>query len=375
MTFHLERITMREIRMTLREPFQISSGSTSTRRILLLELEDGDGNTTWSECVAGEYPNYSPETITTCWIALADWIAPKVLGRAFADTCSLHKELESDIRGHKMAKAALEMGAWALDAERQGVSLSRLLGGTRESIGTGVSLGIQPDPDSLVRKAGDALSQGYRKIKLKIKPGADLDYVAAVRSALGEEAPLMVDANNAYSLADIDHLTSLDEFGLVMIEQPLAWDDVVKHAELQKRLKTPICLDESITGVDKAEDMLSLKSGRIINIKPGRVGGFCESKAIHDICQENGVPVWCGGMLESGIGRAYNVALASLPNFEIPGDISPSARYWKQDIVEPEWTMDSQGMVAVPIDRPGIGVRVVRNRVEDITVREETLRA
>lgn len=375
MTIHLDRITMREIRMTLREPFQISSGSTSTRRILLLELEDGDGYTNWSECVAGEYPNYSPETITTCWIALAHWIAPKVLGREFTDTRSLHKELEADIRGHKMAKAALEMGTWGLEAERRGVSLSHLIGGTRESVGTGISLGIQPDADALVRKAGDALSQGYRKIKLKIKPGADLEYVAAVRSALGDEAPLMVDANNAYSLADIDHLERLDEFGLVMIEQPLAWDDVVKHAELQRRLKTPICLDESITGLDKAEDMLRLRSGRIINIKPGRVGGFCESKAIHDICQEHGVPVWCGGMLESGIGRAYNVALASLPNFEIPGDISPSGRYWKQDIVEPEWTMDSHGMVAVPIDKPGIGVEVERDRVEDMTVREETLRA
>jgi len=373
MTFTIRQITMREIRMTLREPFQISSGSTSTRRIMLLELEDADGVTAWSECVAGETPNYSPETIATCWIAIAEWIAPKVLGKEFADPGSMCDQFDTDIRGHKMAKAAVEMGAWALEAEREGVSLSRLLGGTRKSIGTGISLGIQPDPATLVKKAVDALSQGYRKIKLKIKPGADLEYVAAVRETLGADAPLMVDANNAYTVADFDHLVRLDEYGLVMIEQPLAWDDVVKHAGLQKLLKTPICLDESITGVDKAEDMLALGSGRIINIKPARVGGFSESKAIHDLCEREGVPVWCGGMLESGVGRAHNVALASLPNFKIPGDISPSARYWEQDIVKPEWTMNSEGMVAVPHETPGIGVCVDTDRVDALTVRSETL--
>jgi len=373
MTFTINKITMREIRMTLREPFQISSGSTSTRRIMLLQLEDVDGVTAWSECVAGETPNYSPETIATCWIAIEEWIAPKVLGREFADPGSLKHELDLDIRGHNMAKAAVEMGAWALDAERKGVSLSNLLGGTRDFIGTGISLGIQPDPATLVKKAGDALALGYRKIKLKIKPGADLEYVAAVREALGDGAPLMVDANNAFTVADFDHLVRLDDYGLVMIEQPLAWDDVVKHAGLQKLLKTPICLDESITGLDKAEDMLALGSGRIINIKPARVGGFTESKAIHDLCEREGVPVWCGGMLESGVGRAHNVALASLPNFKIPGDISPSARYWAQDIVTPEWTMDSEGMVAVPREKVGIGVEVDVERVEGMTVRSRVL--
>ena len=373
MTFTINKITLREIRMTLREPFQISSGSTSTRRILLLELEGADGVTSWSECVAGETPNYSPETIATCWIAINEWIAPKVLGKEFANPGALKNELDTDIRGHNMAKAAVEMGAWALEAEQEGVSLSRLLGGTRDFIGTGISLGIQPDPATLVKKAGDALSLGYRKIKLKIKPGADLEYVAAVRESLGENAPLMVDANNAYTVADFDHLLRLDEYGLVMIEQPLAWDDVVKHAGLQKLLKTPICLDESITGLDKAEDMLALGSGKIINIKPARVGGFSESKAIHDLCEREDVPVWCGGMLESGVGRAHNVALASLPNFKIPGDISPSARYWEQDIVTPEWTMSPKGLVAVPIERPGLGVRVDIDRVDNLTVRSKVL--
>jgi len=375
MTFTIKQIMLREIRMKLREPFQISSGATSTRRILLLQLEGVDGCKVWSECVAGETPNYSPDTIATSWTAIKEWIAPKVLGKEFLGPSSVSEALDTDIRGHKMAKAAVEMGAWALEAEREGVSLSKLLGGTRDKIGTGISLGIQKDPATLVEKAGEALSEGYRKIKLKIKPGADLEYVAAVREALGDKAPLMVDANNAYTVADFDHLLSLDDFGLVMIEQPLAWDDVVKHAELEKLLKTPICLDESITGVDKAEDMLQLESGKIINIKPGRVGGFTESKAIHDLCDREGIPVWCGGMLESGVGRAYNVALASLPNFKIPGDISPSARYWEHDIVTPEWTMDASGMVTVPQETHGIGVDVNVDRVDNLTVRSDILAA
>jgi O-succinylbenzoate synthase len=272
-----------------------------------------------------------------------------------------------------MAKAAVEMGAWALTAERQGSSLSKLLGGTREQIGTGISLGIQPDPQTLAGVAAAAYAEGYRKVKCKIAPGLDIDYIAAVREALGPDAPLMADANSAYTLEDADHLARLDEFRLLMIEQPLASDDLVRHAELQRRMRTPICLDESITGVDKAEDMLTLGSGKIVNIKPARVGGFTQAKAIHDLCAARNVPVWHGGMLESGVGRAYNVALASLPNFRIAGDLSPSARYWKQDIVTPEWTMDASGMVTVPSDRPGLGVTVDLDRVDDLTVRAQTL--
>ncbi|MFL5495017.1 MAG: o-succinylbenzoate synthase, partial [Gemmatimonadales bacterium] len=219
-----------------------------------------------------------------------------------------------------------------------------------------------------------ALAAGYRKVKIKIEPGADLAYVRAAREALGPEAPLMADANNAYALADADRLVELDQFGLMMIEQPLAWDDLQRHAQLQRRLSTPLCLDESITSLDRAEDMLALGSGRVINIKPGRVGGFGPSIAIHDLCARAGIPVWCGGMLESGVGRAYNVALASLPNFVKPGDISPSSRYWAEDIVSPEWTMSSDGLMAVPRDQPGIGVTVDRERVAELTVREERLR-
>jgi O-succinylbenzoate synthase len=271
-----------------------------------------------------------------------------------------------------MAKAAVEMGTWGLCAQRRGVSLAELIGGRRDRIATGISLGIQADPERLARVAQDARAQGYRKIKCKIAPGADIDFIAAAREALGPDVPLMADANSAYRLDDADHLARLDEFELLMIEQPLAHDDLVRHAELQKRLRTPICLDESITGVDRAEDMLKLGSGRIVNIKPARVGGYTAAKAIHDLCAVHNIPVWCGGMFESGVGRAYNVALASLPNFTIPGDVSPSARYWERDIVTPEWTMED-GMVTVPRDRPGLGVEVDVDRVDDLTVRREQL--
>ena len=273
-----------------------------------------------------------------------------------------------------MAKAAVEMALWALDAEHRGLPLATRLGGTRPCIEVGISLGIQSTPAALAERAGGALTAGYRKVKMKIEPGADVAYIRAAREALGPEAPLMADANNAYSLADADRLVELDQFGLMMIEQPLAWDDLHRHAQLQRRLRTPLCLDESITSLDRAEDMLALGSGRVINIKPGRVGGFGPSIAIHDLCARSGIPVWCGGMLESGVGRAYNVALASLPNFVKPGDISPSARYWTEDIVSPEWTMSSDGLMAVPRDQPGIGVAVDRERISELTVREERLR-
>lgn len=369
----IENIILREIRLPLREAFQISSGTEQVRRILLLQLKDADGIDGWSECVAGANPNYSPETIDTAWLAICTWVAPRVLGRTFKGPEKLHEVLEENFRGHNMAKAAVEMGAWELAAQKQEIPLARLLGGIREKIATGISLGIQDSQEALVEKVQDSLAQGYRKIKIKIKPGADLDYLRAVRAAVGPEAPLMADANSAYSLKDLEHLRQLDEFGLMMIEQPLAWDDLVRHAELQKHLRTPICLDESITSLSKAEDMVTLGSGRIVNIKPGRLGGFAASLAVHDFCVDHAIPVWCGGMLESGVGRAHNVALSSLPNFVLPGDVSPSARYYEQDIVSPEWTMDHEGMVKVPLDRPGMGVAVNMDRVDNLTVRRQEL--
>lgn len=363
----IRSIELREISLPLREPFRISSGIVSTRRILLVRVTDTEGFSGWGECVAGELPNYSPETIDTCRLAIERWVVPRVLGITFAGAEMVAPHLARDFRGHLMAKAAVEMAIWELDARRKGVSLAKLLGGTRDAIATGISLGIQENPAALIAKVEAALAQGYRKVKIKIKPGEDIAYLTAVRKAVGDAAPLMADANNAYSLADAELLRQLDDFGLMMIEQPLAWDDLTQHAALQKQLKTPICLDESITGVERARDMVALGSGRIINIKPGRVGGFAAAIAIHDYCAAVGIPVWCGGMLESGIGRAHNVALASLPNFTLPGDVSPSARYWERDIVTPEWEMDAQGMLRVPLQQPGMGVEVELARVENLT--------
>lgn len=377
----IRTLTLREIALTLKEPFQISSGTQSHRRIFLVHLRDVDGAEGWGECVAGETPHYSSEAIDTAWVALREWVAPRVLGQAFAGPEEIHPALDLNFRGHNMAKAAVEMAAWELTARKEGIALARKIGGDetlRERIEVGISLGIQKSPERLVEKARQALARGYRKVKIKVKPGTDVDFVRAVREALDPAAPLMADANNAYTLAnaaDVEALQRLDELGLIMIEQPLAWDDLLRHAELQKILRTPICLDESITGADRAEDMIALHAGRIVNIKPGRVGGFRESIAIHGLCRRHGIPVWCGGMLESGVGRAHNVALASLPNFTIPGDVSPSERYWEKDIVIPEWTMDAEGTMRVPLDRPGMGVEVDWNRVDDLTVRREEITA
>lgn len=372
----IERITLREIRLRLREPFRISSGVVDERRIMLLELFDATGISEWAECVAGEEPHYSAETIDTAWLAIKEWLAPLILSHGIeAPPEGLSDIFERHVTGHPMAKAALEMGCWGVAARLRQTSLARFIGGERDRVPTGISIGIQKEPEALVERARRATADGYRKVKLKIKPGADVEFVRAVRAALPQDTELMADANSAYQLDDADHLAQLDAFGLLMLEQPLGRDDLVRHAALQRRLKTPICLDESITDLDRCEDMIQLGSGRIVNIKPGRVGGFAVARRIHDHCARNGVPVWCGGMLESGVGRAYNVALASLPNFSLPGDLSPSKRYWEQDVVTPEWTMDADGMVAVPRDAVGLGVAVNRDRVENLTVRREELRA
>jgi O-succinylbenzoate synthase len=372
-SLRVDRLVLREIRLPLRERFEISSGWVEERRILLLELHHPDGPVAWAECVAGERPNYSPETIDTAWLAIREWLGPKVLAHTFPGPDALAGTLADGIRGHPMAKAAVEMGFWCMAAELEQVSLARRLGGTLERVPVGISLGIQGSPGDLATKASEAVVQGYRKVKLKIRPGADHDYVAAAREAVGPEHGLAVDANAAYTLADTEELRRLDDFHLMMIEQPLATGDLVRHAELQARLQTPICLDESIVHVASAEDMIALGSGRIINVKPGRVGGLLAARAIHGVAEAHGMPVWCGGMLESGIGRAYNVALASLRNFTLPGDLSPSRRYWERDIVEPEWTMTGDGFVVVPFDVPGLGVDVNVDRIDDLTVRTEEL--
>lgn len=365
------QIKLREIELSLREPFVISSGWMDVRRILLLELQDEDGVTSWSECVCGSRPNYSAETVDTAWLALREWLLPRVLGVEIAGPEGVRDLLNDGVQGHPMAKAAIEMGFWGLSAQAQGVSLSQRIGGERDTVATGISIGIQDSPAALAAKAQAAVDEGYRKVKLKISPGLDIDFVRAVREALGPDQDLAVDANAAYTLADAKTLAELDAFNLIMIEQPLAAGDLYRHARLQEQLRTPICLDESIVDIASAEDMLSMEAGRIVNIKPGRVGGFLNSIGIHDVARAAGVPVWCGGMLESGIGRAYNVALASLPSFLLPGDLSPSARYWAQDIVTPEWTMSEEGFVQVP-HSPGLGVEVDVDRVDALTLKSET---
>lgn len=367
-------IEVREIALPLKEPFRISSGSTHHRRILLARVVDRDGAAGWGECVAGEAPYYSAETVDTAWLAIERWIAPLVLAGRFDDPQHVYTTLEAGLRGHRMAKAAIEMASWDLAATRDGVSLSAALGGTRSAVATGISLGLQESPGALAARAADAVAQGYRRVKIKIARGRDRDDLAAVRDAVGPDVPLSADANAAYSPADTEHLCSLDGFGLRMLEQPFEPDDLLRHARLQRAMRTPICLDESITSPERAADMIALRSGQVINIKPGRVGGLTPSLAIHYLAAEHGISVWCGGMLESGIGRAHNVALASLPHFDFPGDLSPSARYWKRDIVHPEWMMQD-GMLAVPRDRPGIGVEVDMEFLSSRTVRSETYTA
>ena len=365
----IETVVLREISLRLRRPFRISSGETRDRRILLLELVDRSGAREWSECVAGEAPNYSPETIDTAWLALRSWLIPAIIGRRFERASDVHPVLESVARGHPMAKAALEMGFWGVQARIEAEPLARGLGGSKRCVEVGISLGIEDSIERLVEEALAAREAGYRKVKVKIEPERSYEWLRAVREALGNDAPLAADANAAFSIDDLSDLCRLDELRLLMLEQPLDARDLLRHSVLQRSLTTPICLDESVDSVERAEDMIVLGSGKILNIKPGRVGGFTASLAISDRCREAAVPVWCGGMLESGIGRAYNVALASTESFSLPGDLSPSRRYWELDIVEPEWTMRPDGLVDVPWGAPGIGVRVDRERVERLTTR------
>ncbi|HUU60897.1 MAG TPA: o-succinylbenzoate synthase, partial [Acidimicrobiia bacterium] len=320
----ITRLVLREIALSLREPFRTSSGTTHDRRVLLVEATEADGAPGWGECVAEEAPAYSAETVDTARAAIIAWVAPAVLGRAFAGPEEVFPALEKAFRGHPMAKAAVEMAAWDLAAQKAGVPLAGLLGGTRERVEAGISLGIQGSPEALARQAAAAVAEGYRRVKVKVAPGEDLDFAAAARRAVGEQFPLSLDANAAYSLDDLPVLQRLDGLHPVMIEQPLAADDLSGHARLQAALESPICLDESVTSAARAADVIAFEAGRIINIKPGRVGGHAAARAIHDLAGRHGVPVWCGGMLESGIGRAHNVALASLPGFTMPGDLSPS---------------------------------------------------
>jgi O-succinylbenzoate synthase len=366
----IDAVELRVLKMRLLKPFRTSFGVQQDRYPLLIRLEIDD-RSYWGECVAGDGPWYSYETVETAWQILKGYLLPAVIGRELANVDAL-ETLFAPVRGHHMAKACVEMAFTGALAERARKPLATFLGGVRDRVETGVSIGIQPTVDALLDSIGSHLAEGYRRIKVKIEPGWDVVAIGAIRERY-PEITLMADANSAYELDDAAHLAQLDRFGLLMLEQPLAAGDLVDHAALQRQIRTPICLDESIESARDARQALQLGACQVINIKPGRVGGFAESRRIHDIAAKAGVPVWCGGMLETGIGRACNVALATLPNFRLPGDISASGRYWADDIVEPAFVLQKGGTIAVPT-RWGIGVRVKVDLVERLTVRRETVK-
>ena len=355
--------------MKLVTPFETSMDRTDVRRFLLVQA-DVDGVVGWGECVAGETPYYSPETSETAWHILRDFLWPMMKGKEFASASEVW-DLLGHVRGHNMAKASLESGVWDAEAKQKNVPLSKLIGGVREEIACGVSIGIKGSLDELSAAVQKELAAGYQRIKIKIKPGKDLDQVRRLRQDF-PRIKLMVDANSAYTLNDWALLKQLEGFYLMMIEQPLGWDDLYSHVELQKKLDTPICLDECIHSEEHARAAIELGACKIINIKLGRVGGHTVSRRIHDLCERHGIPVWCGGMLESGIGRAHNLALSTLPNFTLPGDVAASQRYWEQDIVLPEITASPQGTIRVPT-APGIGFEPRMDLIDKFTVRKERL--
>ena len=351
--------------------FETSFGRIDDKHFIVVRAEGG-GAAGYGECVAEQDPYYSAETNETVWHVIKDFLAPRVIGAAFAHPRDVFPALGA-IRGHHMAKAAVEMAAWDLFATLGGIPLSRAIGGTRDRIASGVSIGIQPSLDALAAKVERELAAGYRRIKIKIKPGWDIRPVEFLRERFGA-IPLMVDANAAYTLADAGHLAALDAFALMMIEQPLDYDDIADHATLQRRLQTPICLDESIKSVHIAREAIAAGACRIINIKPGRVGGIAQSIALHDLCASHQMPVWHGGMLESGIGRAANVHLSTLPNFSLPGDVAASQRYFDPDVIDPPIEVAADGTIAVPTGA-GLGVGICAERLERATLRKLTLDA
>jgi O-succinylbenzoate synthase len=362
----IERIELRHTKMELVSPFTTSMGTEYDEEHIMVRV-DSEGITGWGESVAEGTPFYSYETVPTAWHILQDFLIPSILGK---DITSIDEaiSLYSKVRGHMMAKAGLEAALWDVFAKSKNISLSKMLGGIRKKIDVGVSIGIQNSESELIKKVSGYLNEGYKRIKIKISPGNDIQYVKALRKVF-PDILLQVDANSAYELKHIDLFKAMDNYNLLLIEQPLGYEDIYDHSKLQRELKTPICLDESIHSLDDTRAAIELDNCRVINIKPGRVGGFTESKLIHDYCASKNIPVWCGGMLESGIGRAGNVALASLPNFILPGDISASKRYYKEDIVEPEFLVNKDGTMDVPT-KPGIGVDVNMKMLEMVTVKK-----
>jgi o-succinylbenzoate synthase len=367
----IEAVTLREIHMPLVHFFETSFGRTYSRRILLVTVHT-EGVEGWGECVAGEDPFYSSEWIESAWPTMKHYLIPALVGKQIESPRDC-PSLFAKISGHRMAKAALENALWDAEAIQKRQPLWRLLGGTRREIPCGVSIGIQDSVEQLLEKIQIELAAGYRRIKVKVKPGWDVNVLERIRSRWAD-ITLSCDANSAYTLDQVEHLRKLDQFNLLMIEQPLWNDDIYYHARLQKELRTPICLDESIVNARSAAFAVETGACRIINIKVGRVGGFSEALKIHDVCAAQKIPVWCGGMLETGIGRAHNIALSTKESFSLPGDVSASKRYWKEDIIDPEVEVSAQGMIPIS-DQAGTGYRVRLDLIEKFTVREETMRA
>jgi O-succinylbenzoate synthase len=367
----VESITLRKLQMRLKTPFETSFGTTHVRPVLLVELQ-ADGITGWSEVTATEGPFYNSESIDIAWLVLREFLAPRILGRSLSCACEARNHLAA-IRGHEMSRAGIENALWDVESQQRGIPLSQLLGGTESEIPCGVSLSLQDSPEKLLEKVAAEISAGYQRIKIKIKPGKDLSYISAVRKAY-PDILLSVDANSAYTLDDLELLRSFDEFNLLMIEQPLWWDDLYNHSKLQKGIKTPLCLDESIHHLRDAQAAIELDACRIINIKLGRVGGFSSAREIQAYCLSRDIPVWCGGMLESGIGRAHNIAVSTLPGYTLPGDVSASKRYWLEDVIEPEVTVTPHGTIRVP-QTPGLGYHVRHELIERWTVEKEIFRA
>ena len=367
---NISSIDLREIHLPLIHFFETSFGRTTARRIILARVLDRDGAEGWGECTAGEGPFYSDEWTETAWATLKDFLAPMVVNENSENAAGVY-DLMKRVRGHRMGKAAIETACWDLEAKRAGLPLWKYLGGVQTEIPCGVSIGIQDSVAQLIEKIEKELDAGYQRIKIKIKPGWDIDIVRRVREHF-PKIQLMGDANSAYTLGDLKLFKALDELKLMMLEQPLAYDDVFDHAELQKQIATPICLDESVKTPADAQHAIGLGACRIINVKLGRVGGHTQAKQLERIARENTIPVWCGGMLEAGIGRAHNIAMATLAGFTLPGDVSASSRYWEEDIIEPPVTVSARGTIAAP-DKPGIGFEVNSKRIEQLTKRKETI--
>lgn len=368
MSFTVEQVVLRQIKMPLVHFFETSFGRTYERHMVIVEVRS-EGLSGWGEVTAGENPFYNEEWTESAWRIVRDYAAPRLTGHRLDSALGVNART-AHIRGHNMARGGLEAAVWDLEARRANAPLWKHVGGgARREIPCGVSIGIQDSIAQLLDKIETELNAGYQRIKIKIKPGWDIEVMREVRKKF-PDILLMGDANSAYTLDDIGRLKALDEFNLMMLEQPLAHDEIIDHAELQAALKTPICLDECLRNAHQAEQAIRMKACQIINIKLGRVGGFGEAKRLHDVAQAHGIPVWCGGMLEAGIGRAHNVALASMANFTLPGDVSASKRYWKRDIIEPWVETTAAGTIALR-DEPGFGYAIDHDFLKSITVREE----